>query len=418
MIMTTLQSKIPKHNAKRRRQRDMLVGASHATVVARATSHARASTSAPAAAAAAAARARGVPAPKSSARVVAASSASSALTSTGAGDGDGGDDGRNNNNNNNNTNNRWWRDGDFDDGFDDDGVDDARAFHQWVKFLVCALAARWLVLRAMAMNDAPVYAKGDDWNAKRVSIVIPARNEAKAIGAVLRRVTEALEPSACDVVVAVGDSTDDTAAIAKKYGATVVSGAKGRGNQMNAGARVAKGDYLLFLHADTTPPADVVDVIRRQLRDEKTVIGGFVSLIETPTKTYWAMSYHNVIKTTYCAVVSRPFAYLRGFRILFGDQAMFCRAEDFAAVGGFDGSIPIMEDADLCVRMHYKGTRKFSRGRIKLLDRVVTTSGRRIEQLGNFRATCVHVLIACSWNFGVGERNLRRLYDWCYRDVR
>ena len=297
---------------------------------------------------------------------------------------------------------------------------DARRFHQWLKFVVGALAARWLVLRAMAMNDAPAYedeTNAGDWTRRRVSIVIPARNEAKAIGAVLRRVTRALEPSASDVVVAVGDSTDETAAIARKYGATVVSGEKGRANQMNAGARVAKGDYLLFLHADTTPPADVVDVIRRQLRDEKTVIGGFVSLIETPTKTYWAMSYHNVIKTTYCAVVSRPFAYLRGFRILFGDQAMFCRAEDFAAVGGFDGSIPIMEDADLCVRMHFKGRKQY-RGRIKLLDRVVTTSGRRIEQLGNFRATCVHVLIACSWNFGVGERTLKRLYDWCYRDVR
>ena len=84
---------------------------------------------------------------------------------------------------------------------------------------------------------------------------------------------------------------------------------------MNAGARVATGDYILFL---TTRPhrrvgRTYVDVIRRQLRDQKTVIGGFVSLIETPTRTFWGMSYHNVVKTTYCAVISRPFAYLRGF---------------------------------------------------------------------------------------------------------
>ena len=87
------------------------------------------------------------------------------------------------------------------------------------------------------------------------------------------------------------------------------------------------------------------------------------------------------------------------------------------AVGGFDGSLSIMEDADLCVRMHVKGRGRY-RGRVKLLDRVVTTSGRRIEQLGNFKATCIHVLIACSWNFGVGPEKLRKLYDWCYRDVR
>ena len=71
----------------------------------------------------------------------------------------------------------------------------------------------------------------------------------------------------------------------------------------------------------------------------------------------------------------------------------------------------------LCVRMHVKGRGRY-RGRVKLLDRVVTTSGRRIEQLGNFKATCIHVLIACSWNFGVGPEKLRKLFDWCYRDVR
>jgi glycosyltransferase involved in cell wall biosynthesis len=240
---------------------------------------------------------------------------------------------------------------------------------------------------------------------------------------VLRRLSAGLEPSAAQIIVSVGDSTDDTAAIARAHGAIIVSGEKGRGNQMNAGAKIATGDYVLFLHADTTPPADVVDVIRARLRDQKTVIGGFVSLIETPTRTYWGMSYHNVIKTVYCAVISRPFAFARGFRILFGDQAMFCRRDDFEAVGGFNGALAIMEDADLCVRMHYKGrvhpqTGKWYRGRIKLLDRVITTSGRRIEPLGNFKATMIHVLIACSWNFGVSHENLKRLYEWCYQDVR
>jgi len=317
---------------------------------------------------------------------------------------------------------RWSGDRPWDDGEWDEDLDlGIGKFRAWITFCAAALAVRWCVLRAMAANDEAAYdeedSRNNSWATKRVSIVIPARNEGKAIGATLRRVTRALEPSACEVVVAVGDSTDDTAAIAKKHGAIVVTGEKGRGNQMNAGARAASGDYILFLHADTTPPSDVVDIARRTLRDQKTVIGGFVSLIETATKTYWAISYHNVIKTTYCAAISRPFAYLRGFRILFGDQAMFCRADDFAAVGGFDGSIPIMEDADLCVRMHERGRGKF-KGRIKLIDRVVTTSGRRIERLGNFRATCVHVLIACSWNFGLGERALKTLYDWCYRDVR
>lgn len=308
----------------------------------------------------------------------------------------------------------------FGGGGDDGDEEGSRRFNARVKFFVGAVVLHWTTMRAIAWNDRAVYDDDDtdeEWSRKRVSIVIPARNESKAIGAVLRRVSLALEPEAAEIIVSVGDSSDDTADIARSHGAIVVSGEKGRGNQMNAGARVATGDYILFLHADTTPPADVVDVIRRQLRDQKTVIGGFVSLIETPTRTFWGMSYHNVVKTTYCAVVSRPFAYLTGFRILFGDQAMFVRRDDFENVGGFDGSLSIMEDADLCVRMWRRGRGKH-KGRVKLLDRVVTTSGRRIEPLGNFRATCIHVLIACSWNFGVKGDALRKIYDWCYRDVR
>ena len=309
--------------------------------------------------------------------------------------------------------------GDDDDGGDEEEDGVSRRFNARVKFFVGAVVLHWTTMRAIAWNDRAVYDDDtdEDWSRKRVSIVIPARNESKAIGTVLRLVSLALEPEAAEIIVSVGDSSDDTADIARSHGAIVVSGEKGRGNQMNAGARVATGDYILLLHADTSPPADVVDVIRRQLRDQKTVIGGFVSLIETPTRTFWGMSYHNVVKTTYCAVISRPFAYLRGFRILFGDQAMFVRRDDFENVGGFDGSLSIMEDADLCVRMWRRGRGKH-KGRVKLLDRVVTTSGRRIEPLGNFRATCIHVLIACSWNFGVKGDALRKIYDWCYRDVR
>jgi rSAM/selenodomain-associated transferase 2 len=314
----------------------------------------------------------------------------------------------------------WWRGGGGGDD-DDDGAREgtSKTFHAWVKFFAGATALNWTTREIIAWNDRPAHDAVDDdaWSRKRVSIVIPARNERKAIGPLLKRLRGALEPEAAEIVVSVGDSVDDTAAIAAAHGAIVVSGEKGRGNQMNAGARVATGDYVLFLHADTTPPTDVVDVVRRQLRDQKTVVGGFVSLIETSSRTFWAMSYHNVIKTTYCAVISRPFGYLRGFRVLFGDQAMFCRRDDFNAVGGFDGALCIMEDADLCARMHVKGRGRY-RGRVKLVDRVVTTSGRRIERLGNFKATCIHVLIACSWNFGVGPERLRRLYDWCYRDVR
>ena len=86
-------------------------------------------------------------------------------------------------------------------------------------------------MRAIAWNDRAVYDDDtdEDWSRKRVSIVIPARNESKAIGTVLRLVSLRLEPEAAEIIVSVGDSSDDTADIARSHGAIVVSGEKGRG---------------------------------------------------------------------------------------------------------------------------------------------------------------------------------------------
>ena len=83
------------------------------------------------------------------------------------------------------------------------------------------------------------------------------------------------------------------------------------------------------------------------------------------------MSAHNVAKTFYAPLLFRPLSFARGLRVLFGDQAMFVRAEEFRRVGGFDEALPIMEDADLCVRLHDAGpARKTAR----------RTEGRRDEK--------------------------------------
>ena len=66
-------------------------------------------------------------------------------------------------------------------------------------------------------------------------------------------------------------------------------------------------------------------------------------------------SANNTLKSYYGPLLLRPLSFLRGLRCLFGDQTMFCRAADFRRVGGFDGRLPIMEDADLCIRLHMAG---------------------------------------------------------------
>lgn len=112
------------------------------------------------------------------------------------------------------------------------------------------------------------------------------------------------------------------------------------------------------------------------------------------------------MKSFYAPLLFRPLSYLCGLRILFGDQAIFCRSDAFAAAGGFDEGVPIMEDADLCLKLHAAGRacrpvgapgrffappppwrlpRGQPRGRLVLVNRCVATDGRRFAAWGNAR---------------------------------
>jgi hypothetical protein len=120
----------------------------------------------------------------------------------------------------------------------------------------------------------------------------------------------------------------------------------------------------------------------------------------------WGTTFHNWIKTWYAPLVFRPQLFLRGLRLLFGDHAMFFRRADFLAVGGCDETLTVMEDADLCLRL-------CRRGRIRLVNRVVTTSDRRVAAWGGLKANLIFLCIGI--RFGLG---LRRQLDRHYPHVR
>jgi hypothetical protein len=116
------------------------------------------------------------------------------------------------------------------------------------------------------------------------------------------------------------------------------------------------------------------------------------------------VSLHNALKTHYAALLFRPHRYLlNGFRVLFGDQVMFCRRRDFERCGGFDNTLPIMEDADLCERLGRLG-------RIRQVNRVVEGSDRRVARWGSWKATGVYLMIGLLWGLGVPATRLKRFY--------
>jgi hypothetical protein len=140
------------------------------------------------------------------------------------------------------------------------------------------------------------------------------------------------------------------------------------------------------------------------LADPQVACGGFISLMVGETTTRWGVSWHNYLKTYYAPLLFRPHLFfLKGLRLLFGDQVMFCRRTDFWHCGGFDPNLPIMEDADLCLKL-------VRRGRIRLLNRIVQSSDRRVAKWGSLKANLIYLWVGFLWGLGVSATYLKRFY--------
>lgn len=238
----------------------------------------------------------------------------------------------------------------------------------------------------------------------RVSIIIPTLNEASCLRRTLRQLS-LLDPPAWEVLVVDGGSKDETISLALSEGTPVLTSNEcGRSVQMNQGAEAATGEILCFLHADTSVPDDLVAVLKQTLADKTVAGGGFISLMAGPQTTRWGVSLHNYLKTYYAPLIFRPHLFFKGLRLLFGDQVIFCRRSDFWECGGFNAALPIMEEADLCLKLVRKG-------RIRLVNRVVQSSDRRVVRWGSFKATALYIYIGFLWGFGASPTYLKQFYQ-------
>ena len=219
-----------------------------------------------------------------------------------------------------------------------------------------------------------------------ISIIIPTLNEAKSLSATL---TSAKATVDVEIIVVDGGSTDDTAALAKAYGAALLVESGGRAKQGNAGARAASADVLLFLHGDTRLP-EGFDVHVLNLMDRLDTVAGAFKLGIDGTE-----------------IGLRLVEKLANFRsrflqIPYGDQAIFTRSDLFHSIGGFP-DMPIMEDFVFMQRIRKKG-------RIALAPAAVTTSSRRWLKIGILKTTMINQIVLLAYFLGSDPKHLARWY--------
>ena len=250
----------------------------------------------------------------------------------------------------------------------------------------------------------------------RIAIIIPTFNEERTLARTFRQLRQ-LYPVPDELIVVDGGSTDQTISIIQQQIQQetsltnpptirlLQSPVARRSYQMNLGVQVATSDYLCFLHADTSLPDDALMVIRDTLAHPTVAAGGFISLMRGPLRTRWFTSFHNYIKTYYAPLFFRPYLFFfKGGRLLFGDQVIFCRRQQFLDCGGYSDDLPIMEEADMLLRIV-----RF--GRIRQVNRVVESSDRRLVKWGFWRANALFLYVGVLWGVGYSAEKLKQLYE-------
>jgi rSAM/selenodomain-associated transferase 2 len=219
----------------------------------------------------------------------------------------------------------------------------------------------------------------------RLSVVVPTLNEEASLAGTL---TALREQSPLEVIVVDGGSTDGTSRIASAAD-RLLTGVRGRAAQMNLGAANARGDALLFLHADCRPEAGALAEALRLLGRRGVAAGCFRMRVAAEGWGYRAIDW--------CAT-----ARVRLTGIVYGDQGLFVRREVFERVGGFP-AVRLMEDVLISRRLRRKG-------RVVVAERRLFVSPRRWQRVGLVRQTLRNWALTALAAGGVPPDRLARFY--------
>ena len=237
------------------------------------------------------------------------------------------------------------------------------------------------------MNQSP--------QAPALDVVIPALDAAAHVEASLAALAEGRRDAAGpglirEVLVVDGGSRDDTAERARRAGARVISGPRGRGPQLAAGAAACAADWLLFLHADTR------------------LAPGWSGEVATFLESEGAEGKAAVFRLAFDdrSVHARALARIANWRarrlaLPYGDQGLLLSRAFYDRLGGFR-PLPLMEDVDL--------VRRIGRARLVQLDALAVTSAERYRRAGWWPRAARNLLVLALYYLGVPARLLQRVY--------
>lgn len=192
-----------------------------------------------------------------------------------------------------------------------------------------------------------------------------------------------------EIIITDGGSNDHTLAVAAKFNCRITTGNPGRAIQLNAGARIAQGDLLYFLHADSFPPNDLQRVVE-EFRQSTDQSASFQLSFKPSTWLLRQSSYFTRFD-------------IQAFR--FGDASLLVKQTTFKAISGYDESWHLMEDNDIIRRLRKVGG-------FKLFKATVSTSSRKYLEHGDWYLQLLYVTIYLLQRIGASQDQLVNLYRW------
>ncbi len=221
-----------------------------------------------------------------------------------------------------------------------------------------------------------------------ISVIIPTLNTAQIIGPTLACLYEGMEKSLiCEVIIADGGSVDDIEQIVNSVGARLIKTPKGRGRQLRAGAKSAKGEWLLFIHADTILSPNWVGVMGLHIKNQAKA--GYCNL------TFDQNGFAPKLIAIFANLRSRIFG------LPYGDQALLISKNLYQQSGGYP-DIPLMEDVALARQLH---------GQLIALPITATTRSERYIKDGWFTRACKNLGTLILYFSGTPPEKLVKRYE-------